>query len=469
MAEKLLVYGMNRFDWWQSEDEFLSAGNDFSYSENINIYESPKSIELSKEFVAIAWFAPAGDITKILRLPNNIQSNIYFSSVWEIFIDSWSWPVLVHTLSATDKYILNASCFTNNVLVFTKTEIHKITFTGNDFKTWNSINEAVLTYTWDYTGFSTNESKDLPIYNYKDTLLYFGAWNKLFSIGNTISAVSTSDTFRKWTKIIWFSFLNSSLKIYINYLNVSSELKFWTETQSDWIEYANRVFKSVVSDWQLDYVVCTDWLWLYNWVNWTKLFNYNFIEFGKSWTLYYIPQNLMCIDPFFVYMAFGKNIIRFGRKFTNLSHWFSISSIEANYITAISDKLTAAGILYYTWSNKVWYYQWSNYKTTGYIEWIVFYWETMEKIKKVSSVFNAFSIPTWCSIAVYFSVNWWNYPATANFTTTTTAEKFRELFENELNNLTYHWIKVKIVLNWSWTATPKLYEFTMLSSYVKNT
>jgi hypothetical protein len=273
MAEKLIPYAITRFDWWQSENEFLSAWNDFSYSENLNIYESPKSIELSKAFIAITWFAPTGYITKVLRLPNNIQSSAYFSTVWEVYIDSWSWPALVYTLTDADKYILNAICFTSFLLIFTATDIHKITFTGNDFKTFASCTEAILSYTGDYTWFSTEESKDLPICNYKDTLLYFGAGNKLYSIWNTLTAVSTSDTFRKWTKIVWFTFLNSSLKIYINYLNVSSELKFWTETQSDGMEYANRVFKSVVTDWQVDYVLCTDWLRMYNWVNWTKLFN----------------------------------------------------------------------------------------------------------------------------------------------------------------------------------------------------
>jgi hypothetical protein len=468
MAEKLLAYSVSRFDWWQSENEFLSAGNDFSYSENLNIYESPKYIELSKAFVEIAWFAPTWYITKILRLPNNIQSSAYFSSVWEIYIDSWSWPALVHTLVDADNFILNAICFTSFLLVFTATDIHKIAFTGNDFKTFAACTEAILSYTGDYTWFSTNESKDLPIYNYKDTLLYFWAGNKLYSIGNTLSAVSTSDTFRKGTKMVWFTFLNSSLKIYINYLNVSSELKFWTETQSDGMEYSNRVFKAVESDWQVDYVICTDWLRMYNGVNWTKLFNYNLIDFWKSWSLYYVPQNLICLDPYFVYIAYNKNIFKFWKKFTNIWYWFSISSIEANNITAISDKLTIAWTLYYTGDNKKWYYQWTTYKTTGFFEWIIYFGDSMEKQKKVDRIFNAFDIPTWCSLDFYFSVNWAAYWATPKFSIPTTTEKYRELFANELSNLTYHRIKVKCVLNWSWTATPKVYEFTMLSWYVKN-
>lgn len=468
MAEKYIPYSISRFDWWQSENEFLSAGNDFSASSDINIYESPKYIELSKAFVAVAWFAPTGYITKILRLPNNIQSNARFSTVWEIFIDSWSWPALVHTLADADKYIINAICFTSFLLVFTATDIHKIEFTWNDFKTFASCTEAILSYTWDYTGFSTNESKDLPIYNFKDTLLYFGAGNKLFSVWNTLSAVSTSDTFRKGTKIIWFSFLNSNLKIFINYLNVWSELKYRTETQSDWMEYDDKVFKAVISTWQLDYVVCNDGLRLFNGVNGTKLFDYDFTDFWHTGSLYMIPQNLIAMNPRFVYIAYNKLIIKFWKKFTNLSYWFSISSTEANNITSLNGKLTLAGTLYYASDDKKWYYQWTTYKTSWYLEWIQFFGETMEKIKKVDRVFNAFETPTNTSIDVYFSVDWWAYPDDPKFTIAASSQKRKELFANELQNLTYHWIKVKLVLKWNWTVTPKLYEFTMFSEYIKN-
>jgi hypothetical protein len=375
---------------------------------------------------------------------------------------------LVYTLTDADKFIVNAICFTSFLLVFTKTDIHKVVFTGSDFKTYASTTEALLSFTWNWQWFSSNESYDLPVYNYKDTLLYFWAGNKLFSVWNTLAAVSTSDTFRKWTKIIWFTFLNSSLKIYINYLNVSSELKFWTETQSDSIEYYNRIFKAVTTDWQIDYVVCTDWLWLYNGVNWTKLFDYNFVDFGKTWSIYVPPQNLISLDPHFVYIAYNKNIIKRWKKFTNLAYWFSISAVEANNLTAISDKMTNAWTLYYASDDKKWYYQSTTYKTTWYIELVIFFGETMEKFKKMDRIFNAIEVLTWCSIDVYFSVNWATYPWTANFSIAPQTEKFKELFANELWWLDYYWIKAKIVINWNGTISPKLYEFTTISEYQKN-
>jgi len=467
--DSYVSYTMNKWYGWQSENEFMSSWTDFAYSQNINIYESPKYIELSKAFTQVT-FAPTWYVTKILNLPNNIQSNAYFTTVWEIYIDSWAWPALVATISKADKYILNAVCFTTFVLVFTSTEIHKITFTGNDFKTFASLTESILAFTGDYQWFSTNESKDLCIYNFKDTLLYFSAWNKLFSVGNTLAAVSVSETLRKWSKIVWLSFLNSNLKIYVNYMNVSWSLYFWNETSSDSINYKNRVFKSVTTDWQLDYVVCSDWLYIYNGYTWEKLFNYNLIDFGKVWSAYYVPQNLMAIDPYFRYISYNKNIFKFWKKFTNLPNWFSISSVETNNITAISDQIIISWSLYYCDDAKKMRYQSATaYKTTGYLEWVVFFGETMEKIKKVDRIFNAFDIPTWCSIDVYFSIEWWSYPASPNFTiSASTILKWKELFANELNWLTYHWIKPKFVLNWNWTVSPKLYEFFMLSEYIKN-
>jgi len=616
MTEKereYIPYIINKWYWWRSENEFMSSWSDFSYSENINIYESPKYIELSKAFDAIGvetlttdsteviasslissnkfywvrftskktqtltkvtkistctatrayiydetlttlldswlfswtdtvafteqliawikycvvlsdagwvynviekswvtypddetnitytdwaslevWQAPVFSTTKswniesieteatslvvtswyttkILRLPNDIQSNAYFTSVGEIYIDAGSWPVLVHTLVDADKYILNAVCFTTFLLFFTATDIHKITFTWNDFKTFASCNEAILSFTSSYPGFSTNESKDLCIYNFKDTLLYFSAGNILYSVWNTLSAVSTSETLRKWSKIVWLSFLNSNLKIYVNYLNVKSSLYFRSETASDSINYNNRVFKSVVTDWQLDYAVCSDGLYIYNGYSWEKVFNYNFNDFWKSWSGYYVPQNLMGIDPYFWYIAYNKNIFKFWRKFTNLPQAFSLSSVEANNITAFSDEIPITWTLYYSSDDKKTFYQWSTYKTTWYFEWIVFYWESMEKIKKIDRIFNAFDIPTWCSIDVYFSKEWWAYPVTPNYTMTASSTvKYKELFANELAALTNHWFKPKFVLNGNWTTTPKFYEFAMFSEYVKN-
>jgi len=468
MADKPLIYWLNRFDWWQSENEFLSAWNDFAYSQNLNIYESPKYVELSKAFVAIAWFAPTGYITKILRLPNDIQSSAYFSTVWEIYIDSWSWPALVYTLTDADKFIVNAICFTSFLLVFTKTDIHKVVFTGSDFKTYASCTEALLSFTWDWQWFSTNESYDLPVYNLDDALLYFWAWRHLYSLEPTLVWVVTEKPAQKWCKIVWLSWLNSTLKVYINYLNVNSQLIFYAKTQSDIMHYKNRVFKAVTTDWQLDYVVCSDWLWLYNWVNWTKLFNYNFSDFGKTWSIYVPPQNIISIDPYFIYIAYNKNIIKRWKKYTNLSYWFSISSVEANNITAISDELTMSWTLYYASDDKKWYYQGTTYKTTWYMELVIYYWETMEKLKKIDRIFNAIEVLTWCSIDVYFSINWAAYWWTANFSIAPQTEKFKELFDNELWWLDYHWIKAKIVINWNWTISPKLYEFTTISQYEKN-
>ena len=54
------------------------------------------------------------------------------------------------------------------------------------------------------------------------------------------------------------------MKIYINHYNTNSKLSFWNETSSDFILYNNKVFKSVTTDGQLDYVVATDGLYIYS-------------------------------------------------------------------------------------------------------------------------------------------------------------------------------------------------------------
>ena len=464
------IYSIDRAYWGQAEEKFLWTGDNYAYSQNVNIYESSKSFELSKDFTqVIFWTDPTNNINKILRLPNDIQSNAYFSADWKVYIDSWSWPALVYTMTWLDKNILNAITFTDLLVFFTATKVHKIEFTWDDFKTFASCTEDVLTFAAWYQWFSANESYNLPVYNYKDTLLYRGAGKYLYSSWNTLSAASTSETFRTWAKIVWLTFLNSNMKVYINYMNVASNLYFWREDVSDSTEYKNIVFKAVVSDGTTDYVVCSDGLYLFNWYAKTKLHNYNFSDFGKSWSNYYIPQNLLWLDPYFFYVSYNKTIFKFGRKFSDLRYAFSISSIETNNITSLVENTPIGWYIYYADdSDDVYVESSSTYKTEWYLEWIVFYGDSMEKKKKIDHVFEAFEIPTNTSIELYFSIDGAAYPWTANVVLPAQTTKWQLIAANELENYSYQRVQVKIVLKSNWSATPKQYEFTSVSEYLEN-
>lgn len=464
------VFALDRVYWWQSENEYLGNWYNYAYSQNIDIYSDPKFFQLEKAFTAVTfWTAPTAAINKILRLPNNIQSNAYFSADGKIYIDSWSWPALVYTMVWADKVILNAICFTDLVLYFTAWKMHKIEFTGDDFKTFASSTEDVLTFTTAYQWFSTNESKDIALYNFKDTLLYVWAGNKLFSAGNTLSAFSTSETFRRGAKIVWLTYLNSNLKIYVNYMNVSSSLYFRKETVSDSNDYRNLVFKSVISDWADDYVVCSDGLYMFNWYSKTKLHNYVMSDFGKSGNNRYVPQNMVWLDPYFFYVIYNKIVMKFGRKFSELPYAFSISSIETNNLVSISQEMTVTGNLYYSDdTNAVAVKSSSAYKTEWYLESIIFFWSSMNRKKLIDNAFSAFEIPTNASIEIYVSINGAAYPWTPNVTMAAQTEKFRDAFWNELLNSPYNWVKIKIVLKGNGTVTPKQWELTITGTYIGN-
>lgn len=467
--EELPVQTLDRVYSWQAENEWLGNWSNYAYSQNIDIYSDPKFFQLSKAFTAVSFgTAPTAVINKILRLPNDIQSNAYFSADGKIYIDSWSGPALVYTMVWADKVILNAICFTNLVLYFTAGKMHKITFTGDDFKTFASSTEDVLTFTTAYQWFSTNESKDIVLYNLKDTLLYVWAGNKLFSAWNTLSAFSTSETFRRGAKIVWLTYLNSNLKIYVNYMNVSSSLYFRKETVSDSNDYKNIVFKSVISDWSDDYVVCSDGLYLWNWYSKTKLHNYVMSDFGKSWSNRYNPQNMLWLDPYFFYVIYNKVIMKFGRKFSELPYAFSISSIETENLVSISQEVTVTGNLYYSNDQSTAHVQWSTYKTEWYLETIIFFGSSMDRKKLIEKAFCACEIPTNASIEIFADLNWWWYPVTANVTMAAQTEKFRDIFGNELLNSQYNWIKIKIVLKGNWSVTPKHWELSIQSKYVWN-
>lgn len=464
----LIPYTIDRAYGWQAENEFLWTWTNFASSENIDIYTNPKAIMLSHSFDEVTFgTAPTAKINKILRLPNDIQSNAYFSSDGKIYIDSWSGPALVHTLAAADKEILNAITFGNYLLVFTQDKIHRISFTGNDFKTYASISENHLSFTPDYEGFGSNYQKDMPVYNFKDTLLYWGAGNKLFSSGNTLSAASTSETFRRWSKIVWLTFQNSSLKIYVNYMDVSSSLYYWRETNSENTDYNNKVFKAVCSDWSQDYVVCSDGMYIFNGYGYVKVHDLDFEDFGKSWSTYNVPQNLVWLDPRFWYVAYNKNIYKFGKRYQDLGYAFSLAHVEDHNITALSQEALSTGNLFYADDQSDAYVLWSWYKTEWYLEGIVFFGASMEKQKIIDRAFNAYNIPENCSMEVFISIDWEAYPWTANYTISAWNWR-KEVFANELYNLAYRWVKVKLVLKSDWSWTPETYEFTMLSKYVNN-
>jgi len=472
--DQFLSFINDKFYGWMSESEFLSNWINFTYWQNIDIFSNPKWVTLSKDFSEITMATAttfSGNIMKILRLPNNIQSNAYFTDDGKVYIDSWAWAALVHTLAIADKKILNAVTFGNYVIFFTSAAFHKITFTWNDFKTFTSCTESVGAFTASYLGFTTANSYDLPVYNYSDSILYRGAWNKLFSTPNTFASVSTPLTLPVWDKIVGLSFLNSNLKIYVNHYNTNSKLFFWNETSSDHILYNNRVFKAVTTDGQLDYVVCSDGLYIFSGYQGVKVYDNDFSTFWVSWSVNCIPQNLMWLDTYTRYIAHEHKLYRFGKRYTSLKNGMIVDKLFTDHVTAIGEFIVYAWTVFLATDSKKAYNKSSTiYNTTWYLETVVFYWDTMEKRKRVKKIFNAFSLNAWETIQFFFSVDWATYPWSPQFTMTDSTVKWKEYHQAELTGLTNHRVKVKIVINWvtTYITTPTLYEFDMFEDLIEN-
>lgn len=457
-----------------SENEFLYNGINFAYGENVDIFTNPKGVTLAKDFTDITMNASetiSGNVMKVLMLPNDIQSNAYFTDTGKIYIDSWSGAALVHTMALADKKILNAITFSTFVVVFTSWALHKITFTGDDFKTFASIAESALTFTAEFQGFTAADSLDFPVYNYSDSILYRGGGKYLFSTPNTFISVSTSLTLPTGDKIVGLSFLNNNLKIYVNHLNTNSKLFFWNDVSSDHIIYNNRVFKAVTTDGQLDYAVCTDGMYIFSWYQWVKVYDADFSEFGLSWAVNCVPQNLIGIDPYFFYVGYEHKLYKFGKRYTSLKNGVIIDKLFADHITAMSPLVVYKGTTFVATDDvEVLKKSDTHYCTTGYLETTQFYGETMEKIKRVNRIFLAYSLITGESFDIYFSVNGWAYSGTADLTIDNGALKWKEFFKAQLTGLTNHWIKVKIVFKGvtPWTTTPTLYEYDMFEEYIEN-
>lgn len=457
-----------------SESEFLFNWINFSYWQNIDIFTNPKWVTLSKDFSEIT-MAPAttfsGNITKILRLPNNIQSNAYFTDDGKIYIDSWAGAALVHTLAIADKKILQAVTFSTFVIFFTSWAFHRITFTSNDFKTFASCTETVQSFTASYQWFTAADSLDFPVYNYSDSLLYRGGGRYLFNTPNTFATVSTPLTLPIWDKIVGLSFLNSNLKIYVNHYNTNSKLFFRNEIASDHIIFDNKVFKGVVTDWQLDYVVCTDWLYIFSWYQGVKVFDNDFSTFWLSWAVNCIPQNLLGMDPYFWYVGHEHKLYKFWKKYTSLKNWIVVDKLFANHITALWERIVYSWTVFMASDDKKAYSKsLTLYNTTWYLETAVFYWTTLEKRKRVNKIFSAFKLISWETIQFFFSIDWAAYPWSPQFTISNYNDKRKEYYKSELTWLTNHRVKVKIVINsvTTYITTPTLLEFDMFEEFIDN-
>jgi hypothetical protein len=320
-------------------------------------------------------------------------------------------------------------------------------------------------------GFTSAYSYDLPVYNYSDSILYRGAWNKLFSTPNSFASVSTPLTLPVGDKIVGLSFLNSNLKIYVNHYNTNSKLFFWNETSSDHILYNNKVFKAVTTDGQLDYVVCSDGLYIFSGYQGVKVFDNDFSTFWVSWAVNCIPQNLIALDTYTWYIAHEHKLYRFGKKYTSLKNGIIVDKLFTNHITAMWEFIVYAWTAFVATDDKKVYSKSSTlYNTTWYLETTVFYWDTMEKRKRVNRIFNAFTVNAGETLQFFFSIDGANYPWSPQFTITDSTRKRQEFFEAQLTWLTNHWVKVKIVFNWITTfiTSPTLYEFDMFEDLIEN-
>jgi hypothetical protein len=117
---------------------------------------------------------------------------------------------------------------------------------------------------------------------------------------------------------------------------------FWNETSSDKILYKNKVFKAVTTDGQLDYVVCSDGLYIFSGYQGVKVYDNDFSTFGTSGAVNCVPSNLIGLDTYTWYVAHEHKLYRFGKKYTSLKNGIIVDKIFTDHITAMLEDIVYA-------------------------------------------------------------------------------------------------------------------------------
>jgi len=469
----------NKFNWWISNDDFLTTGKQVLYTENLDINTNSNFVTLNKDS---EWrFTTTDKVNWFIEARSGTSKEVFaYTEDWKIY-DTSDWTV-EFTFSPARK-LLNAWRF-NDYIYFLTDEpwLARITEANaySNLWTWN-VDESITT-TWD----SLPSWWDIfPVTVLLNEKFYLGKWN-------TVSVVDKTDVienFDIWDwEVVWITRVWWVFKVY----SENWVIAFWDWTSSSidsFLEVQEQV-RWVINDWKTDYIIAghTDFqarVKVLNWYTiqdllqardsdrlWDEIFKIEYIEtnqWGRLSDIIYFSQDWIS----------GKQLLSWWTNNPVLSKWINIpfsKDSNGNNITSITSiywvELTATDrLLIWMDSNSqdaVEYIDVSTttplYKDAWYLQTTAYDWWTKTIRKRIEEIrITTSDCDTNNTVELEYSIDWWAFSSlkTINSWTWITRSKIYAAKD------AFYDIAFKVNFVSAWTATPKFYEIKLIYSIIE--
>lgn len=424
--------------WWKSDDKFVWISNSFQDSSNIEIYENPRTISLTKKLTKDSWNVVTEKINCFLRVSNgNILA--FWSSWWVYRKHLWVWVKNSNSISWA---ILSAIEYKNFVYLTNATNLYKVAVSSlSNTMTFTSVN-------------TLNSSNYHPFVLYNDLLII---WN-----GRLVSYIdSVWDFVELWlnndekAKVKFLQTIWNNIKVYLEYSN-KTEVKIWDwlgDAPLDWFTINWVIIDQLITKQGYDYIL-TNWqLWILDWYREIKLKEIK--DYSK---------NLNSIEVLDNKLVFWQKwaIYTWGALNKNYPEALSLSNTTSNNINDdIGALLVDWNDLYVSWWNSwtFWIDKISNwYNTSWYLTTRVYYWNARVLNKSSVLIKTAFDKLVWNNqIKIYYRYNLtWDF--ILHTTLTASSVKSNDYYDDKSFIWSWNFIEIKFELIWDWNSTPELFE-----------
>lgn len=460
---------------WEADTDFVAPDGYYLKSENMDTFSNPKYVKLSPKPVLLydktADFHWDGVLTIFSKYWKII--NIWTDSGWwDAYIyNNWVYATSIHNVATMYKAIEF-----QNLIFFvylrkwyefaSPVTVHYGFITidetsGNITSVFNPVEWRVEQF-WTY---------NIELYNFNDALLVFACWYKVRSVKWALlipsvwwiypcDTVTPTLQLRRRDNVVGIVQFMEQFKIYTVYGNrdtpqtscvyICNQADIENGKFTNKIDYPALNIRAVISNWSVDYGICSDWDYLFSWSQKpTKVTSSpSYTDFRRANTTYWWSSYVTTfIDGDYNVRIYGTWIAWFPNQMSCLIEFSQIYSM-----TAWLDKIIVSWV--YNWVK--WVFLVSDDRDdvlekvdTWNLTFIKFYGNVMWTIKKVEQFTMWHKIPLWTEIDVQISINDWAFTTIKTFSWASYVNEVRSfIYWNDIasSTLEFSWIQLKIVL-----------------------
>ncbi len=481
---------------WEADNDFIAADYYYYASENIDTLSNPKYYKLSAKPVTVY------DKTADANWDWSLTIFSKYAKIINISNNNWSWDAYVYNNGVYATSIHNVATiykaieFQNKIFFaylrsgyeFAVPYTIHYGYMEIDSTTWN-IMSVYNPVEWRVTDFWTY---NVELYNFNDALLVFAVWYKIRAVQRPLlvnptgwiypcDTVTPTLSLRRRDNVVWIVQYMEQFKIYTTYgdrdnpqtscayICNQADIEAGTFTQK--IDYPSINIKAVISNWSIDYAICSDGDYLLSgWQNPKKISSKpSYTDFRRANTTFYWSNYVTTnIDWDYNVRVYGKEVAWFPDQITNYVEFTNIKSM-----TSWNGKIIVSGT--YNWIKWVFYVQ---YDPTDVLEkvdtwsltYMKFYWNLASTLKTMDQFTLGHKLPVWTSIAMQVSLDEGPFTTIKTFSWADYEWKTRSfLFADQmaLTSKEWWWMQLKIVLTSSSdnrVLTPWIMDILMLYS-----